>query len=391
MSLFKVRDFWEARGADDEEFSGGSAICYQLIDGLDCLITGNLSGLLRVYHIEGLVEYRAEHLLIEQQLEQPILQMEFGKFVSTSSELVACILHPRKLAIVAIKVNALGGSSQLEATLEPLYEHKLERCSYVLVKGAFGGSKIHVGERIEKTKIIGWMGRSKRFLEKGKRSKKGQNENFICVDLLRGGELTYGRDRLECVAADLICVQSIDGVLSVFDRESHIFDRPLPGVLLPGPLAYIEQTDSFVTVTSTLVLETFRYQVLASATLDDNTQRGVRGKRVTNEWSFTLGEMISDLQVVQGQNEQLICALGEQTMFVLKTNAELVYIRRFHFSPRCFHVYQRDPADPFLWTMVVSQNNTVLVYEKTSLKWAAKVDDIPGVIGISRANLSFLK
>lgn len=34
MSLFKVRDFWEARGSDDEEFSGSGAVCYQLIDGL---------------------------------------------------------------------------------------------------------------------------------------------------------------------------------------------------------------------------------------------------------------------------------------------------------------------------------------------------------------------
>lgn len=41
----------------------------------DCLILGNLAGLLRVFHIEGIVSYRAEHLLIEQQLEQPILQV----------------------------------------------------------------------------------------------------------------------------------------------------------------------------------------------------------------------------------------------------------------------------------------------------------------------------
>lgn len=34
MSLFKVRDFWEARGSDGEEFSGPSAVCYQLLDGL---------------------------------------------------------------------------------------------------------------------------------------------------------------------------------------------------------------------------------------------------------------------------------------------------------------------------------------------------------------------
>lgn len=73
----------------------------------------------------------------------------------------------------------------------------------------------------------------------------------------------FSTDRSGC---DLICVQSVDGVLSVFDRESHAFDRPLPGVLLPGPLAYIEETDSFVTVSSNLILETFRYQVCLQIT-----------------------------------------------------------------------------------------------------------------------------
>lgn len=35
----------------------------------------------------------------------------------------------------------MGVSNQLEATIKPLYEHKLERCSYVLTKGPFGGAK----------------------------------------------------------------------------------------------------------------------------------------------------------------------------------------------------------------------------------------------------------
>lgn len=34
MSLFKARDFWEARGGEDEEYSGPCTVCYQLLDGL---------------------------------------------------------------------------------------------------------------------------------------------------------------------------------------------------------------------------------------------------------------------------------------------------------------------------------------------------------------------
>ena len=57
---------------------------------------------------------------------------------------------------------------------------------------------------------------------------------------------------------DFICVQSLDGALSVFEQETFAFTRFLPNFLLPGPLAYIAHSDSILTVSSSYMLEAYR-------------------------------------------------------------------------------------------------------------------------------------
>ena len=56
-----------------------------------------------------------------------------------------------------------------------------------------------------------------------------------------------------------MCVQSTDGMLSFFEQESYAFGRFLPGFLLPGPLTYVAKTDSFLTVSSSLLVESYKY------------------------------------------------------------------------------------------------------------------------------------
>lgn len=60
------------------------------------------------------------------------------------------------------------------------------------------------------------------------------------------------------VNKDFICVQSLDGTISVFEQESHAFSRFLPGFLIPSPLVYVEKTDSFVTISSAYEVESYR-------------------------------------------------------------------------------------------------------------------------------------
>ena len=58
---------------------------------------------------------------------------------------------------------------------------------------------------------------------------------------------------------DLICIQSVDGMLMVFEQESYAFGRFLPGSLLPGPLAYSSRTDSFITASSCHQVESYKW------------------------------------------------------------------------------------------------------------------------------------
>ena len=58
---------------------------------------------------------------------------------------------------------------------------------------------------------------------------------------------------------DFICVQSMDGSVSIFEQESFAFTRFLPGALLPGPIKYNPRVDSFVTVSSSWQIECYKY------------------------------------------------------------------------------------------------------------------------------------
>ena len=61
-----------------------------------------------------------------------------------------------------------------------------------------------------------------------------------------------------CLGKDFICVQSMDGTVSVFEQESFSFSRFLPGTLLPGPIGYVAKTDSIVTVASSRQVDCFK-------------------------------------------------------------------------------------------------------------------------------------
>lgn len=77
-----------------------------------------------------------------------------------------------------------------------------------------------------------------------------------------------------CAGVDQIVVQSYDGQLTFFEQEVQSFCRLLPDFLLPGPLAYVVPSDSFVTTTAGLELVAYRYSSIAAATWDAKQQAG---------------------------------------------------------------------------------------------------------------------
>lgn len=57
---------------------------------------------------------------------------------------------------------------------------------------------------------------------------------------------------------DFICIQGLDGSLSFFDQDTFLFMCILNDGIVPGPIDYISNCDSFVVCKSTWILEIYR-------------------------------------------------------------------------------------------------------------------------------------
>ena len=67
---------------------------------------------------------------------------------------------------------------------------------------------------------------------------------------------------VEISGRDHVCVQSMDGALSVFEQEVFAFSRFLPNSLIPGPIKYICSIDCFVTASSCRRVECYKLVLL---------------------------------------------------------------------------------------------------------------------------------
>ncbi|KAL8618805.1 hypothetical protein ACOMHN_000233 [Nucella lapillus] len=331
MSLFKTREWWSTSVGEAEEFDHG-CLCVANIDnelsGPDKVILGSFHGILRVFNPRlqktesGWSGYSPEDVVLEQAFQLPILQVEAGQFSSGSENLVLAILHPRKLSVYSISAIAGTVAHGSQYKCEGLYEHILQRTAYKFCYGPFGGVK-------------------------GK---------------------------------DFICVQSMDGTISIFEQESFAFSRFLPGALLPGPIKYVPRLDSFVTVSSTWRVECYKYQVLAVAS--DSGGKGesqsIRsGKRVTFDWSFDTGEQGLDIAVVTfPQAPPSILVLGERSIFCLTETGKLRYMKKLEYDASCLMPYAA-LSEGTINYLVAAHTKSLLVYQDITLKWAAKTEFVP--------------
>ncbi|NWY50689.1 PTHB1 protein, partial [Chionis minor] len=193
---------------------------------------------------------------------------------------------------------------------------------------------------------------------------------------------------------DLICIQSMDGMLMLFEQESYAFGRFLPGFLLPGPLTYSSRTDSFITVSSCRQVESYKYQVLAFATDADERQETEQqklssGKRVAVDWVLNIGEQALDICVVSfNQAVSSVFVLGERNLFCLKDNGQIRFMKKLDYSPSCFIPYC-SVKEGTINTLVGNHSKMLNVYQDVTLKWATQLPHIP--VSVKVANLQDLK
>lgn len=179
---------------------------------------------------------------------------------------------------------------------------------------------------------------------------------------------------------EYICVQSMDGMLSIFEYESYSLSCFLPNALLPGPLKYLSRNDSFVTVSSTWHLESYRYQTLATQT---TSEKGDKIKKIQPEWSFNIGE--GALAIELTNNGSTVLVLGERNLFGFSDTLSLKFIKKFDYNPSAFCVYQTG-AQQAINFLISTHAKLLFVHEEVRVKWATQFDHVPVQIAVAKVN-----
>lgn len=333
MSLFQAREWWSVKPDDQEETGQGNLIVANIDNDVNehvKIVTASYSGFLRIYYPRQ-ATYKIDDLLLEKNLELPILQIAAGRFLPTANKLGICVLHPRKLVVFSIQnIKEKGSSDTSYYQLVPVFEHKLDRTSYNFCHGPFGGVQ-------------------------GK---------------------------------DYICVQSMDGQLQVFEHQNFSFSRYLNNFLVPGPFCYVPKIDSFVTVNASMTVECYKYQVLASASenkIDNKDAHGLNStKKVHVDWSLNIGEHVVDMFVARfshtlSATQGDIVVVGEHTLFTVKEQGTIRMQKRLDYNPSFACVYDdgTEGGNGFQNMLVGTYQNSIMVYKDSRLAWAARTLDAP--------------
>ena len=397
MSLFRTKEWWrsaDTRGQggleqDVREECDAQAFCVGNLDndprGGTKIATGTLGGVLRIYAPKGPAP-SPDDLLLEVEMDGPIIQL-CAACLSPDYDQCLAVLQPRCLTAYALLREAPAQASTTapsasftQVALQKLYEHKLERTAANVVCGAFG----------------------------------------------RGG----GRSAGGHYAPESMCVQSVDGQLSVFEGSTFAFSRFLSPFLLPGPLRYCKVSDAFYTCSSGFEIECYRYQTLASATQSATTEdagrmardssgsagqasgRGLpppllqngnpnagpgsstfkHGKRLQPDWRYNLGEGAVDIKFGKftrssSKSRTDVAVLGERSLFIFTDAGEMHSLRKLSFAPLCLACYRSKANDQQATDNLIVGTSTgyVMVYNTERLIWSAKHEIVPIAMGVASA------
>ncbi|ETV66245.1 hypothetical protein, variant 1 [Aphanomyces astaci] len=353
MSLFQAREWWTVASGNAEEYTYG-ALSVGNVDNdptpHDKIVVGSLNGTLRVYYpTHG--EFKIDHLLMEEHLEHPILQVEVGRFVPHSSNVGIAVLHPKHLAVYCL--DGVGGAGMAASyfKLTKKYEHPL---------GLDG-------------------------------------EHFTAFNMTIG---SFGKSPEK----DHICVQSLDGRLQFFEQDRFSFMQQLPTCLVPGTMCYAAATDSLITATSDLHVECYRYQVMATSVVlkkkhnDDGAKQDAKeAKGVTavkalhSEWRTNLGELVLDIRTgkfhweVRARSFDVV-VLGEFSLFCLTPSGDVCFHKRLGFHPSSLCLYSRPLCDNSESTdnvIIATHAKQWMIFRDAHLIWSAVAPSISTALSVS--------
>ena len=299
MSLFNLREWWRhQQGGGTEEFDQTS-LCIGNVDnsakGRSKVVTGSFSGVLRILQPSS-ATFSPSHILLEQQLAEPILQVALGCFVSGTAEALA-VLHPRGLVLYQVMQPGGGGDDVPFLETRQLHSHLIPHTAANMVHGRFGGS----------------------------------------------------------LDVEAILVQAYDGQIYIFEGGQQVHVTFLDDFLVPGPLLYMPESDQVITCSSAYELQSYAYSTIvqssktkadASASLGPGFDLNQR-KPPRPTWSIVLGELAVDLQLAGGgggAEKAQIVVVGERTIVICSQDGQLITQRRLDYHPAAAVCYQCAPT-----------------------------------------------
>lgn len=342
-SLFKLRDHWYTRYGG-EEFSHTQPLAVGNIDnhasGENKIIIGSFSGLLRIMQPMKKGAALPEDTLLEKDLGEPILQLACRPLELNSKGVAAnllAVLFPKRLALFRVRCGKTrsgekenSGAFNASCSIHLCYKTSLEGHAYNFTCGAFGGAK-----------------------------------------------------------HEMVCVQSMDGQLTIVDRNLVLLRFLLPEkeFLLPGCLTYCRNRDCFLTCNSSMKVLCYKFSALTNDQPQTETQGGAlksikseeHKETLTPLWAFPLGEDAIAIEVCRfsrglAENDADIVILCQYALFVLKLNGQMRYSKRLDVAGLCLTSYDV-PAAGASNVLVGTATGSVLVFSDTSLEWSAKMTE----------------
>ena len=301
MSLFQLKEWWSSRQGDGVEEFDQASMCIGNVDnsaaGRHKIVTGSFAGVLRIVQPTQSA-YSPSHVLLERQQPEPILQVALGCFCSPGQTLLA-VLHPRALVLhLVTQPGAADAEVPPFLEVQQLHRHVIPHAAANMCHGAFGSGR------------------------------NGQHG---------------------------ILVQALDGQLYVFEGGQQVHVTFFDDFLMPGPLAYLPSTDSFVTCASSYELHSYSYASIiqasqtkaeaataaatATATAGGGGGYHLSSKRCASpQWRLLVGELAVDIQVSAGGSDVVV--VGEHTLLVCSERGELKSQRRLDYHPSAATSYR---------------------------------------------------
>ncbi|KAM3722132.1 Protein pthb1 [Dirofilaria immitis] len=278
----------------------------ELIENRDQLVVGSITG--RIWIIDpgraGETKQQLLSCLLEDDLAVGIIDIAIANFIAGLEQNLIAILSPQKLIIYRFT------SDREVHQLNILYEHSNTAIAYNMCIGTFGRS-----------------------------------------------------------TASQICVQDMTCSLMVFEAENQLFNRSVPLVtaLHPGPIVYLSHSDSIITASSSGILISYKYSVLAAAS------SGKLGKKIPANWTLNLGDYPLNLEVIDVAPVQpSIVILCKRTLFCLTHGGTIRFTYRFQSVAISLFAYHSN-QDAYVKLCISTANRMLLFFKDTILVWAAQL------------------